>query len=75
MARYTLDQLLEELGWSVSDLSHQTRLARATISRVLSGEPVRKATVLKILRAINDERRKSNLGTVRLADLDGVVLR
>jgi predicted transcriptional regulator len=74
MAKVTLDQLLEELGWSVSELSYRARVAQETASRVLSGQPVRKATILKILRAINDERRRLGLGTVRLVDLEGVVL-
>jgi predicted transcriptional regulator len=74
MAQVTLDQLLEELGWSVSELSYRSHAAQETVSRALMGQPVRKATILKILRAINDERRRLGLGTVRLADLEGIVL-
>jgi predicted transcriptional regulator len=74
IAKITLDQLLEELGWSISELTYRSRIAQETASRLLSGQPVRKATILKVLRAINDERRRLGLSAVRLIDLDGVVI-
>jgi predicted transcriptional regulator len=70
----TVGRLLEELGLTPGDIVRRTGVSYEALARLVGGQRVKRKTAIRVLGAINQERRRQGMEPLTLSDLDNITV-